>query len=125
MATHAMNSPHTAQTGSLLLGLAQDYCQACFAGNEFIASEAARDILEALRSRHMHGHLKLFLMDERAARRPQNRSDVVLVSVPMSLWKAVIQPILRTVEDEECEAAGPVPLVPSFAERVWPRVTKN
>lgn len=114
-----MNSPHSPQTASLLLGLAQDYSDACNTGNEFAASEGAR---AALQSRHMHGHLKLVLMDERGTRRPKNRSDLVLVGIPLALWKTVIQPLLKMVENDEIPTFEPLP---SFAERVWPRVTVN
>lgn len=118
-----MTPPHTLQAASALLGLAQDYFTACLEGNEFAASEASRGMIEALQSRHLHSHLKLLLMPDCMARRAQNSTPTALIAMPLSVFEKVVKPLLEMLENgEDLDFRNDWP---SFAERVWPRVTRN
>ena len=118
-----MTNPHTPQAASALLGLAQDYFDACAAGNEFAASEATRAMIEALQSRHVHTHLKLLLMPQGMTRAPCTGTPTALVALPLSVFERVVKPLLELLENGE-EPAYRTDW-PSFAERVWPRATRN
>ena len=117
-------TPHSPQAASALLGLAQDYSAACNASNEFAASEAARDMIEALQSRHVHTpYGRLCRLPADHARRAHRGCETALVALPLSVFEKVVRPLLEMLESGE----EPVYLTdwPSFAERVWPRATRN
>ena len=116
-------SPHTPEAASALLGLAQDYAEACHESNEFAASEAARGMIESLQSRHVHTHLRLCRLPVDHARRSYNGHPTALVALPLSVYEKLVKPLLDLLESgEEPEYQNDLP---SFAERIWPRATRN
>lgn len=106
-----------------MLGLAQDYATACHDCNEFAASEAIKAMMEAIQSRHIHSHLRLRRLPADHARRAHGGCETALVALPLSVYEEVVKPLLELLE------SGQEPYYqtdwPSFAERVWPRATRN